>query len=165
MKKKEPLKGTVICDGRGNAGTGARAAVLTLEDGRVFEKAEQIEPTTNIVAEHLSIQLGLELAKKHKVDDLLIFNDSQVPVFHITGKYKVNEAHLRPIVRQTWEMATDFHRVEIRWTPRENTKRADKLCREIDRKSNARRSRPGGSVPQAPQRENPFLKLKARRKT
>lgn len=153
------MKATVICDGRGNAGTGARAAVLTLEDGSVIEKAERIEPTTNIVAEHLSIQLGMELALEMGVTHLEILNDSQTPVYQVQGKYKTKLAHLKPLVEKTWEMAALFSSVEIIWTPRKNTKRADALCRQIDAKpSSARRSRPGGPIPQASVKPNPFLK-------
>jgi ribonuclease HI len=79
------MTATAICDGRGNAGTGARAVVLSLEDGQSFEKAEKLEPTTNIVAEHLAIQLAMELALEHGVHDLLILNDSQTPVNHVRG--------------------------------------------------------------------------------
>ena len=38
------MKATVICDGRGNAGTGARAACLQLPDGRWVDRAERLEP-------------------------------------------------------------------------------------------------------------------------
>lgn len=63
------MKAIAICDGRGNAGTGARAAVLYLGDGLQrdrHERAEKIPATTNIVAEHLAIQLAMELAHSRK---------------------------------------------------------------------------------------------------
>jgi ribonuclease HI len=126
------MKATAICDGRGNAGTGARAVVLTLEDGRSFEKAEKLEPTTNIVAEHRAIQLAMELALEHGVHDLQILNDSQTPVNHVRGTWAVKQPHLKPIVEQTWEMRQQFARCSIRWIPREQTKRADALCRDVD---------------------------------
>jgi ribonuclease HI len=149
------MKATAICDGRGNAGTGARAAVLTLEDGREFEKAEKIEPTTNIVAEHLAIQLAMELALEHEVDELEILNDSQTPVNHILGVYRVKEEHLKPLAEKTWELGLKFESISIRWVPREMTLRADGLCRAVDRPP-ARRRRP---VPlEKPQpRRNPFV--------
>jgi len=52
------VKAIAIFDGRGNAGTGARAAVLYLGDDR-HERAEKLPATTNIVAEHLAIQLAM----------------------------------------------------------------------------------------------------------
>lgn len=142
------MKGTVICDGRGNAGTGARAAVLYVGDEKVAQVAEKIEPTTNIVAEHLSIQLGMWLAKENEVTDLLILNDSQTPVNHVNGTYRVKEPHLKPIVDKTWEMGLQFSFVEIRWVPREETLVADKLCRQVDRRPAKRSSRPGGHLTQ-----------------
>jgi ribonuclease HI len=130
------VKATAICDGRGNAGTGARAAVLYIGEGLQgdrHERAEKIPATTNIVAEHLAIQLAMELAKDHRVTELVIYNDSKSPVNHVNGNYKVKQEHLIPIVGRTWEMASEFVSFEIRWTSRANTKEADALCRAVDR--------------------------------
>lgn len=128
------MNAEAICDGRGNAGTGARAAILHIGDtGEIFERAEQITPTTNIVAEHLAIQLSIELALEHDVTNLVIFNDSQVPVYQVQGSYGIKQPHLRPIVYKTWDLASQLESVEIIWTPRENTKAADLLCRQVDR--------------------------------
>ena len=121
------MKGTAICDGRGNAGTGARAAVLCIGDGPQRQRhvrAETIAPTTNIVAEHRAIQLAMELAKEHGVTDLVIYNDSQTPVNHVNGTYKVMQEHLIPIVAETWEMRSAFASVEVCWKPREHTSSA-----------------------------------------
>lgn len=153
------MKATVICDGRGNAGTGARAAVLYIDGKEVHNKAERIEPTTNIVAEHLAIQLAMEIALEDGVTDLLILNDSQTPVNQVNGIYKVKQDHLKPIVEKTWEMGLKFSSVEIRWVPREQTRRPDRLCSQVDRRTaGSGRERPGGPAPQLPVRKNPFLK-------
>jgi ribonuclease HI len=131
----ERVKAIAICDGRGNAGTGARAAVLYLGDGLQrdrHERAEKIPATTNIVAEHLAIQLAMELAKDHRVTELVIYNDSRTPVNHVNGNFKVKQEHLIPIVAKTRQMGSDFVSIEIRWTRRENTKEADALCRAVD---------------------------------
>jgi ribonuclease HI len=126
------IRGHVICDGRGNAGTGARAAVLTLEGGERFERAEKLEATTNIVAEHLAIQLAIELALEHGVTELTVHNDSQTPVNHVRGTYKVKQPHLRPLVEKTWEMRQRFSSFDITWVPRTQTSEADALCRLVD---------------------------------
>jgi len=84
-------------------------------------------------AEHLAIQLAMELAKDQGVTELVIYNDSKSPVNHVNGNYKVKQEHLIPIVGRTWEMASEFVSFEIRWTSRENTKEADALCRAVDR--------------------------------
>ena len=111
------MRAKAICDGRGNSGTGARAVVLELEDGRVIERAEKLSPCTNIVAEHMAIQWAIELSLEHGVTRLIVFNDSQTPVRHITGEYAVKADHLRPIVNRTWELARSLDRVQIQWTP------------------------------------------------
>jgi ribonuclease HI len=129
-KAGEGVKATAMCDGRGNAGTGARAAVLYVGDGLKRDghaRAQAIPATTNIVAEHLA----MELAKDHEATEVVIYNDSQTPVNHLNGKYKVRQEHLIPIVAKTWEMGSDFLSIEIRWTGRENTKAADALCRAV----------------------------------
>ena len=147
----ERVKATAICDGRGNAGTGARAAVLYIGEGLQrdrHERAEKIPATTNIVAEHRAIQLAMKLAKEHGVTELVIYNDSRSPVNHVNGKYKVKQEHLIPIVKETREMASEFVSFEIRWTSRENTKEADALCRAVDK--------PRGAVhPRRPTSEQP----------
>ena len=128
------MKATAICDGRGNHGTGARAVVLSLENGQSFEKAEKLGPTTNIVAEHLAIQLAMELALEHGVRDLLVLNDSQTPVNQVRGTYAVKQPHLTPIVEKTGEMRRKFDRFSIRWVPRADTTRPDALCRSVDKR-------------------------------
>lgn len=120
------------------------------------ERAERIEPTTNIVAEHLAIQLSMELAIEEGVTDLLIWNDSQTPVNHVLGLYKVKQDHLQPIVKKTWKMGLQFEKVRIEWVRREHTSRPDLLCRHID-KEPAARSRPGGVLKPPPVRRNPFV--------
>jgi ribonuclease HI len=132
------MRAEAICDGRGNAGTGARACVLILETGETIEKAEKLDPTTNIVAEHLAIQLALKMAIDAGVRRLLVWNDSRSPVNHLLGTYKVKQDHLRPIVNQTRELGLRFESFEIEWVAREKTVRPDKLCREIDKRSGAR---------------------------
>lgn len=127
------MRGKVICDGRGNGGRGARAAVLLSESGETLdERAERLPATTNIVAEHLAIQLGIQLALEHGVTDLLMWNDSQSPVKHVTGEYKVREEHLKPLVAKTLEMIEQFDSFKLEWVPRSETGRPDALCREVD---------------------------------
>jgi len=149
------MKATAYCDGRGDAtGTrGARAVVLKLPSG-VVERAERLQPCTNIVAEHLAIQMALEVALEEGVTELLVYNDSQTPVHQVDGLYKVKQEHLIPLVQRTWELGQKFDSVQVRWVPREMTKRPDALCRQIDREKSGR-TRPGGPVPEP---VNPFLR-------
>jgi ribonuclease HI len=126
------MNATVICDGRGNAGTGARAACLLLPSGEWIDRAEKLPATTNIVAEHRAIQLGVELALEHGVTDLLIINDSRVPVNQVMRKFAVRQAHLKPLVEQTWELFSRLDTVAVEWKRRTETARADRLCRAVD---------------------------------
>ena len=131
------IKAKAICDGRGNAGTGARAVVLIMEDGKTYEYAEKLPPCTNIVAEHLAIQLAVEKALAHGVAELLVWNDSRSPVNHVLGIYRCEKEHLRPILEKTRELASALDSFTIEWVPRERTTLADKLCRQVDPKTPA----------------------------
>ena len=132
------MRAKAICDGRGNAGTGARACVLILETGEIIsQKAERLGPTTNIVAEHLAIQLALEMAIAAGVRRLVVWNDSRTPVNHVLGIYKVRANHLRPIVDETLKLGRRLESFSIEWVPREKTVLADKLCREVDNRPEA----------------------------
>lgn len=130
------MKGHVICDGRGNSGTGACAAVAYVEGREVGREAHELDPVTNIVGEHMAIQLAITLAIKTGIDELLIVNDSTVPVGQVKGSMRVNAPHLVPIVHETWRMASDpfFASIAIEWAPRSETLLADKLCRLVNSK-------------------------------
>jgi ribonuclease HI len=95
-------------------------------------QAERLEPTTNIVAEHLAIQLGIEPALEHGVTDLLVLNDSQSPVRPVLGVYQCKQPHLKPLLDRTRDLEARLDSMTIRWVPREETTRADRLCREVD---------------------------------
>ena len=112
--------------------------------GEAIEKAEKIPATTNIVAEHLAIQLSLELALENGITHLTVLNDSQVPVRQVQGKYQIKQDHILPLVEKTWELGQQFESVEIDWVPREHTSRPDHLCRQIDKPWSPRK-RPGPS--------------------
>ena len=121
------MKATAICDGRGNAGTGARAAVLYIGEGPQrdrHERAEKLPATTNIVAEHLAIQLAMELAKEHRVTELVIYNDSRSPANHINGNYKVKQEHLSPSWRRRG-------RCELSSRPSRSAGRAERTPRRL----------------------------------
>lgn len=128
------MRGTVICDGRGNAGTGACAAIAYIDGREAARDALKLPPVSNIVAEHKSIQLAIVVAARARIDELMILNDSQTPVYQVSGKYRINAEHLIPIVHETWEMANNsfFFTTDIEWVPREQTDLADRLCRLVD---------------------------------
>ena len=128
------MEGTVICDGRGNAGTGACAAVAYVDDQEVARNAVKLPPVTNIVAEHKSVQLAILLAAENRIDQLTILNDCQTCVYQLDGSFRIHSKHLYPIILETWEMANlpFFLTVDIKWVPREQTKLPDKLCRLVD---------------------------------
>jgi ribonuclease HI len=129
------MKARIICDGRGNAGTGACAAVAYNEkDDEIVREAMKLNPVTNIFAELSAILLALQMAYDHGIDEVLIQNDSQVPVYLVDGSYKTKKDHLKPLLESIWKLGRNkfFKSLDIEWVPREDTLLADKLCRMAD---------------------------------
>jgi ribonuclease HI len=146
------VKAKAYCDGRGNAGTGACAAVIFLENGRVEEYAVRLTPLTNNEAEYKGVILAIEKAIELGVTDLTIFSDSQLVVRQLNGIYKTENVSLAHLMAEAIRLAHQLGKIAIEWVPRTKTKRPDYLCRKIDRTPSPRR-RP---LPPRPQPKNPF---------
>jgi hypothetical protein len=53
--------------------------------------------------------------------------DSNLVVQQLTGKFRVREPKLRPLLQRVQELAAEFDTVDVQWVPREQNKRADAL--------------------------------------
>lgn len=138
------MKAIAYCDGRGNAGTGACATVIHYFDTPKWHEEEfskRLGSVTNNIAEYEAVILAIEKALEAGVTDLTINSDSQLIVNQTLGKYVVKFPHLKELRDKIWELGNSFEKITIQWVPREQTKRPDKLCRDID-KPRAARPRP-----------------------
>jgi ribonuclease HI len=145
------MRANAVCDGRGNApGTCACAVVLEI-NGDEVEVTRRLDDQTNNEAEYEGVILALQTALLNEVTDLTIYCDSQLVVNQVRGIYDVKQEHFIPLRHKVWSIAGQFDNVDIKWVPRIQTKRPDKLCRDAY-KPPAARARP---VP-LPVMENPF---------
>jgi len=114
---------------RGNPGPAGAGAILKTQEGKVlFEKSQFLGRMTNNEAEYRALILGLESAKKFKPDTLVCLLDSELVVFHLTGKYRVRKPHLGLLLAEVRRAERDYPKVVYKAIPREKNKAADKLA-------------------------------------
>ena len=53
--------------------------------------------------------------------------DSELVCSQLNGKYKIKEKNLHPLFIEIWNLKTDFKKVDFKYIPREQNKKADKL--------------------------------------
>ncbi|HYI38250.1 MAG TPA: ribonuclease HI family protein [Thermoleophilaceae bacterium] len=130
---------TVHVDGgaRGNPGPSAVAAVASDGSGQeLAERSAYIGETTNNVAEYKAVLLGLELARELGAAQVDVVNDSELVSRQIEGRYKVKNAGLKPLYRETLESLRGFDGWTVTSVRRESNERADQLVNEaLDRET------------------------------
>ncbi len=134
----------IHCDGgsRNNPGKAAIGIVLFNTSHQVIQVFnEQIGKTTNNIAEYSSLIKALELAKKHKADELEINMDSELVINQMNKNYKVKAKHLRPFFNQAKELEQNFKKISYNHVSRNNQyqQKADKLVNDaLDEKDSSR---------------------------
>lgn len=96
----------------------------------VAEKGHYIAHATNNEAEYGGLILGLELAKKLKVENLLIEGDSQLVIYQTEGRWKAKDLRMAKLQEIVQELLTYFNFIGIRHVRRENNTHADALTNE-----------------------------------
>lgn len=123
-----------------NPGPASAGAVLwsppDIEGKRipVFESGKYLGKATNNIAEVQGLVLGLEIAATRGARELLIEGDSELIIFHQTGKYKVSDKNLKvwwSIAQAAMMDETAFDWVAIRQVRREFNERADSITKEV----------------------------------
>jgi ribonuclease HI len=134
QKSKIPRKkGFLFTDGgsRGNPGIAGCGAVL-YDDKRkeiaVDKKFCGIQ--TNNFAEYQGLIIGLELALKNEITDLVVFMDSKLIVEQMSGNYKVKNVGLKPLFEQAKNICENFAGISFKHIPREKNKVADMLANQ-----------------------------------
>jgi len=130
MKKDHVV---VYCDGgaRGNPGPAAIGAVLfdptTDPPTELATVSERIGNATNNVAEYQAVIAGLEAARELGARRVSLRADSQLVVRQLEGKYRVKQAHLRPLYEEARALLGDFDEVDLAHVRREDNVVADAL--------------------------------------
>jgi ribonuclease HI len=124
---------TIFCDGgaRGNPGPAAIGAVV-LDPGtepptRLASVSERIGVATNNVAEYRALIAGLEAARAYPASSVRVRADSLLVIRQLEGKWKVKQAHLRPLHARALELLADYDDVDLAHVPREENTDADLL--------------------------------------
>lgn len=124
------MKGMLYTDGgaRGNPGPAGLGSVLFSEDGNLlgFDAAYGGRLTNN-QAEYKALKLGIELALREQVTDLICYLDSELIVKQLSGEYKVKDAKMKKEKAEIDELLEEFDDVVFIHVLRENNKHADKL--------------------------------------
>lgn len=131
------MKIKLFTDGgsRGNPGKAAIGCVLYDEKNNIIESySKYLGITTNNQAEYNALLHGLELARKHKADEVECFLDSELVVKQMKKEYKVKDKDLAKLFVRVWNLSLNFKKISFHHIRREKNSHADKLVNEeLDR--------------------------------
>jgi ribonuclease HI len=90
----------------------------------------QIGPATHNVAEYTALIEGLKLARRHGVQHVRVFTDSELVVDQVNRRSAVRQAHLQELHEAATGLVAAFRSFRISWVPREMNAEADQLVRD-----------------------------------
>ena len=96
----------------------------------VAQISERIGPATHNVAEYRALIAGLTLARRHGVQQIRAYTDSELVVDQVNGRSAVRQAHLQKLYEAATELIAHFQSVRFSWVPREMNAEADQLVRD-----------------------------------
>jgi ribonuclease HI len=120
-----------IVAGPGQAGgEAAIGAVLKNSDNLLVEAiSESIGQVNNHhVAEFRALVEGLTMAKRHNVDKIRVFSDSELLVKSVLDEVKLKSAELQELRSKARDTFLSFTDRELSWVPREMNTDADLLA-------------------------------------
>lgn len=112
---------------RGNPGPAASAAFLFNDDQLVGFDAAYLGSTTNNVAEYNGLLIGLAMAAKQGVQELLICMDSELIIKQLKGEYRIKDANMVSLASKVKILLENFSKIELKHVPREQNKFADRM--------------------------------------
>lgn len=117
---------------RGNPGpAGYGAVVRDADTGELLTEASGgLGITTNNVAEYSGLIAGLRAAVKEGARSAEARMDSKLVVEQMSGRWRVKQPHLRPLVSEAAELARQLGDVRYTWVPRARNVHADRLANE-----------------------------------
>lgn len=117
---------------RGNPGKSACASFLFDENMNLIAlDAKYLENGTNNFAEYNGLALGLKLAIKNGVEDLICKLDSELAVKQLKGEYKVKDINIQSFHKEIASQSKNFKSIQFVHVPREENKFADRLVNII----------------------------------
>lgn len=126
------MKARAWSDGGGNSGHLCTAGAVVELNGAIWEMATVLQfSQTNNEAEYNGLLLALQFCLKNGVTDLQMRCDSDLIVQHVKGRNRCEKPNLKILLVEAKRLISKLEKFEIMWIPREENKRADRLCREI----------------------------------
>jgi ribonuclease HI len=80
------------------------------------------------VAEYKALIEGLELARRHGIDQIRVFLDSTLVVNTVNGDWKLEPEHLKDLCTMASVLVKEFADIKLCWVPREMNPEADALA-------------------------------------
>lgn len=122
-----------------NPGLRGIGGVLKGPAGERIEISEEIGEGTNNEAEYAALMAVLDAAVEAKVENLIVYGDSQLVVRQVNGEWFIKAKELVPMCKTVLELKDQITNVTIRWIPREENTEADALSKKalgvIDKES------------------------------
>jgi ribonuclease HI len=130
-----PRRDTVViyADGgaRGNPGPAAIGALVldpaTTPPTRLATVSARIGSTTNNVAEYRAVIAALEAAEAFPARAVRVRADSMLVIEQLAGRWKVKQAHLKPLHARARELLEAYDEVDLAHVPRAQNADADAL--------------------------------------
>ena len=112
----------------GRAAIGALLRTTSL--ATVDQIRKEIGPATHNVAEYQGLIEGLKLARKHGVQRIRIYMDSELVVEQVNRRSAVRQAHLSELHEVASSLLALFVNFRVSWVPRKMNAEADRLVRD-----------------------------------
>jgi ribonuclease HI len=129
----------VYIDGasRGNPGpSGIGVLILDDKDNEIKRISENIEVTTNNVAEYRALLKAIVECQKLGFSSVHFFTDSELLARQINGMYKIKDEKLKPLYVKIRGKLLGFRNWNLTHIPREKNIIADKLANDSFKKNN-----------------------------
>jgi len=124
---------TIFIDGasRGNPGDASIGVVIYKNSDLLVERGKYIGIGTNNIAEYMALIYALIESLKLETKNIEVKSDSLLLVKQIKGEYKVKNEFLQKLKMIADKLIENFISFEIKYIPREENKKADKIASEI----------------------------------
>lgn len=115
-----------------NPGHAACGAVLFDDNGIEMDNDSKYlgDNVTNNYAEYTGLIIGLHLAFKNNIKEIVVYGDSLLVINQTNNKWKVKKDTLRKLLDDVTELIKCFDKIEFIHIKREKNKRADELANE-----------------------------------
>ena len=114
----------------GNPGPAGVGVVVLNGRGRlIFSGNRFLGKRTNNEAEYFALLFALEISRELGYKKILLHTDSTLLYSQVVGKYKVRAENLKKLHERAVKALSSFT-WDMRWVPREENKKADKLAQK-----------------------------------